>query len=42
MHHKFMEDFMSTAAHEQQSGDHSVEGENDQGMLSDTGEKYLL
>ena len=42
MHHKFMEDVMSTAEHEQQSDDHSVEGDNDQEMLSDTGEKYHL
>ena len=36
------EDVMSTAENEQQSGDHSVEGDNDQGMLSDTGKKYHL
>ena len=42
MHHKFMEDVISTAQHDQQSDDHSDEGDVDEGVLSYTGKKYHL
>ena len=37
-----MEDVISTAEHKQQSDDHSDKGDDEQGMLLDTGEKYHL
>ena len=37
-HHKCMEDVISTDDHEQQSDDHSDEGDEGQGILSDSGE----
>ena len=42
MHHRFMEDVISTAEHKQQSDDHSDKGDDEQGMLLDTGEKYHI
>ena len=37
-----MEDVISTDDPEQQSDDHNDEGDEDQGILSDSGEKYHI